>query len=116
MSILPKNIKMTWHAQQRLKERQPEGVFYNTRNLMRSSCRWYGKDDLKQDSSLNLHAMYVCRKSNQMGYLTDGNVEIVYNKGTGVAITVLEFKEKFKPLSQYIKPSVLNKLNKKEGK
>lgn len=109
MAKLPKEIKLTRHAQQRLKERKNSNI-YNTKNLMRSSCRWYGKDDLIPESALYLHCLYVCRKSNQMGYITDGELEVVYNKGTGVAITVMEVKEKFLPVTQYIKPEYLKQI------
>ena len=46
MAKLPKDIKLTRHAQQRLAERNTLNNIYNTKNLMRSSCKWYGKDDL----------------------------------------------------------------------
>lgn len=116
MAKLPKEIKLTRHAQQRLKERKNSNI-YNTKNLMRSSCKWYGKDDLIPESALYLHCLYVCRKSNQMGYITDGELEVVYNKGTGVAITVMEVKEKFLPVTQYIKPEYLKQIEiKKERK
>ena len=116
MAKLPKEIKLTRHAQQRLKERKNSNI-YNTKNLMRSSCRWYGKDDLIPESALYLHCLYVCRKSNQMGYITDGELEVIYNKGTGVAITVMEVKEKFLPITQYIKPEYLKQIEvKKERK
>lgn len=113
MAKLPKEIKLTRHAQQRLEERKSSNI-YNTKNLMRSSCRWYGKDDLIKDSKLYLHCLYVCRKSNQMGYITDGSVEVIYNKGTGVAITVMEVKEKFLPITQYIKPERLQEIERKK--
>ena len=63
------------------------------------------------------HCCYTTRKSNQMGYITDGTIEVVYNKNTQIAITVLEVKDKFKPISQYIKPDVLKQIEiKKENK
>ena len=37
----------------------------------------HGKDDLIPESALYLHCLYVCRKSNQMGYITDGELEVV---------------------------------------
>lgn len=116
MSKLPKDIKLTKHAQMRLKERKNEFTYYNTKNLMRSPCKWYGKDDLIKNSKLYLHCLYVCRKSNQMGYITNGEIEVVYNKGTGVAITVMEVKEKFLPVTQYIKPEILKEIEKKKEK
>lgn len=116
MAKLPKDIKLTRHAQQRLAERNTLNNIYNTKNLMRSSCKWYGKDDLIPESALYLHCLYVCRKSKQMGYITDGNVEVVYNKGTGVAITVMEVKEKFLPITQYIKPEYLKQIELKKEK
>ena len=116
MAKLPKEIKLTRHAQQRLLERKTVDNMYNTKNLMRSSCKWYGKDDLIPDSALYLHCLYVCRKSKQMGYITDGRIEVVYNKNTGVAITVMEVKEKFLPITQYIKVSCLDKIKEKKEK
>lgn len=116
MAKLPKDIKLTRHAQQRLVERNTSNNIYNTKNLMRSSCKWYGKDDLIPESALYLHCLYVCRKSKQMGYITDGNIEVVYNKGTGVAITVMEVKEKFLPITQYIKPEYLKQIKEKKEK
>ena len=117
MSILPKEIKLTLHAQQRLEERKGSEK-YNTKNLMKSSCKWYGKDDLIKESSLYIHCMYVCRKAkNKMGYLTDGNIEVLYDKNAKVAITILEVKDKFKPITQYIKPKYLKEIElKKERK
>ena len=117
MSILPKEIKLTLHAQQRLEERKGSEK-YNTKNLMKSSCKWYGKDDLIKESSLYIHCMYVCRKAkNKMGYLTDGNIEVLYDKNAKVAITILEVKDKFKPITQYIKPEYLKEIElKKERK
>jgi ribosomal protein L37AE/L43A len=115
MAKLPKEIKLTKHAQQRLRERR-NSIIYNTKNLMRSSCKWYGKDDLIPESGLYLHCLYVCRKSNQMGYITDGNIEVIYNKGTGVAITIMEVKEKFLPITQYIKPEYLKQIEIKKEK
>jgi ribosomal protein L37AE/L43A len=104
---LPSEIKMTWHAQQRLEERNKTYNYYDTKNLMKSSRRWYGKDDLIHDCALYRHCCYTCRKSNQLGYITDGTIEVIYNKNTHVAVTVLEVKDKFKPVEQYIKPEVL---------
>lgn len=113
MAKLPKEIKLTLHAQQRLKERSNSSI-YNVKNLMRSSCKWYNKDDLIPQSQLYMHCLYVCRKSNQMGYLTDGVIEVIYNKGTGVAITIMEVKEKFLPITQYIKPEILKENERKK--
>lgn len=116
MSILPKEIKLTLHAQQRLAERKGSEK-YNTKNLMKSSCRWYGKDDLIPESSLYIHCMYVCRKAkDKMGYLTDGNIEVLYDKNAKVAITILEVKDKFKPITQYIKPEYLKQIELKKEK
>ena len=84
--------------------------YYDTKNLMKSSRRWYWKDDLIHDCALYRHCCYTCRKSNQMGYITDGNIEVIYNKNTNTAITVLEVKDKFKPVEQYIKPEVLKQI------
>lgn len=116
MAKLPREIKLTRHAQIRLEERKNSSIDYNTKNLMKSPCKWYGKDDLIINSNLYLHCLYVCRKSNQMGYITDGNIEVVYNRNTGVAITVMEVKEKFLPITQYIKPEYLKQIELKKEK
>lgn len=84
---------------------------------MRSSVRWYTKDDLIHDCALYRHCCYTTRKSNQIGYMTDGNIEVIYNKETKTAITVLVVKDKFKPITQYIKPEVLKQIEiKKENR
>ena len=114
MGKLPSEIKMTWHAQQRLEERNIADNYYDTKNLMKSSRKWYGKDDLIHDCALYRHCCYTCRKSNQIGYITDGNIEVIYNKNTKTAITVLEVKEKFKPIENYIKPEILEKIKRKK--
>lgn len=101
---LPNEIKLSDHARYRLINRKSDNRQYNMKNLMRSSIKWYVKDDLVVNSALYKHCCYVTRKSRQMAYITDGDIEIIYNKGTKVAITVLEVKEKFKPISQFIKP------------
>lgn len=104
---LPKDMKLSPHARQRLLERKDVDMKYNTSNIMRSSVKWYGKDDLIYDCALYRHCCYTTRKSNQIGYITDGDIEVIYNKGTHVAITVLEVKDKFKPITQFIKPDLL---------
>ena len=115
--ILPMEIRLTDHAKQRLLERKDPNQIYNVKNLMRSSVKWYGKDDLIQDSALYRHCCYVCRKTKQIAYLTDGDIEVIYNKETKIAITILEVKDKFKPITQYIKPSVLKEIEiKKENR
>ena len=116
MSKLPSEIKLTLHARERLEERNTIHNYYDTKNLMKSSCKWYGKNDLIPDCALYRHCCYVTRKSNQMGYITDGNIEVIYNKETGVAITILEIKEKFLPITQYLKPSSMKQKIKKEDK
>lgn len=113
VSKLPKEIKLTRHAQLRLEERKSSNI-YNTKNLMRSSCKWYGKKDLIHNSKLYLHCLYVCRKSKQLDYITDGNIEVIYNKGTNVAITIMEVKEKFLPITKYIKPEILKEIEKRK--
>lgn len=117
MALLPKEIKLTLHAQQRLLERKGSEK-YDTKNLMRSSVKWYGKDDLIPESNLYIHCLYVCRKAkNKMGYITDGNIEVLYDKNAKVAITILEVKDKFKPITQYIKPEYLKEIeSRKERK
>ena len=117
MGKLPLDMKMTPHAQQRLAERKDELMKYNTKNLMRSSVKWWGKDDLIFDQALYRHACYTTRKSSQLAYITDGDIEVIYNRNTKTAITVLEVKEKFKPITQFIKPERLKQVElKKERK
>lgn len=107
MSKLPMEIKLTNHAKARLLERKSSENIYNTKNLMQSSVEWYGKDDLIKDEALYRHCCYTTRKSNQMEYITDGNIEVIYNKETKTAITILVVKDKFKPITRYIKPEIL---------
>lgn len=114
MSKLPKEIKLTIHAQKRLEERKDPKNHYNTKNLMKSPCKWYRKDDFIKNSKLYLHCLYVCRKSKQLNYITDGNIEVIYNMNTGVAVTVMEVKEKFLPITQYIKPEILKQIERKK--
>lgn len=117
MGKLPSEMRLTDHAKMRLLERKVNESIYNTKNLMRSSVKWYGKDDLIKDDALYRHCCYTTRKSNQMGYITDGNIEVIYNKETKTAITVLAVKDKFKPITQYIKPEVLKQIEiKKENR
>lgn len=113
---LPTEIKLTRHAKQRLEERKNPNDYYNTKNLMKSSCKWYGKDDLIQNSQLYIHCLYVCRKAkNKMSYITDGNIEVLYDKKAKVAITIMEVKEKFLPITQYIKPEILEQNKRKKN-
>lgn len=111
---LPKDIKLSPHARIRLEERKDIDMKYNNQNIVRSSIKWYGKDDLIHDCALYRHCCYTTRKSNQIGYMTDGDIEIIYNKNTHVAITVLEVKEKFKPITQFIKPEILKQAEAKK--
>lgn len=114
---LPKELKLSPHAKQRLEERKDDNMKYNIQNIMRSSVKWYNKDDLIYDCALYRHCCYTIRKSNQLSYITDGDIEIIYNKNTHVVVTVLEVKEKFKPIIQFIKPTLLEKIKtKKENK
>ena len=118
MANLPKDLKLTLHAQERLEQRKDNIYIYNTKNLMRSNCKWFNLDDLIPQSKLYLHARYTCRKSkNELRYLTNGEIEIIYNKKTGIGVTVLEVKDKFKPIQQYLKPTVLEMIElRKENK
>lgn len=110
MSNLPGILRLSPHAKQRLEERKDPDTYYDTKNLMRSTCKWYGKDDLIPDSNLYVHCLYVCRKArNKMGYITNGHVEVLYDKNTDTAITVMEVKEKFLPITQYIKGATLKR-------
>lgn len=106
---LPKELKLSPHAKERLMERKDADVKYNIRNLMRSSIKWYNKDDLIFDSALYRHCCYTTRQSKQVGYITDGIIEVIYDKSTHVVITILAVKDKFKPITQYIKPDRINK-------
>jgi hypothetical protein len=109
MSNLPKSVKLSPHAKARLEERKNIDIKYNTQNIIRSSVKWYNKDDLIEDCALYRHCLYTTRKSNQIAYITDGDIEVIYSKNTHVAITVLEVKDKFKPITQFIKPTLLKK-------
>ncbi len=114
---IPSEVKLTYHARQRLDERKEENSYYNTRNLIKSSCKWYNRDDFIKNSNLYLHSLYVCRKSHQIGYITDGRIEVVYNKNSKIAITILKLDEKFLPITKFIKPEILEKVKiKKEQK
>lgn len=115
MAKLPKELKLTSHARQRLIERRNSNV-YNSKNLMKSACKWYGKDDLSPDSALYAHCLYVCRKSKQLCYLTDGVLEVIYNRSTKEVLTIMEVKEKFLPITQHIKPSYLKQIKVKKEK
>lgn len=118
MGKLPSEIKLSPHARQRLEERKDANSIYNIKNIMRSSVKWYGKDDLIHDCALYRHCCYTTRKSKNVTYITDGNIEVIYDKNTKVGITVLEVKDKFKPITQYIKPEVLkqNEIKKENRK
>lgn len=117
MNNIPKELKLSPHAKERLEERKDINTKYNIQNIMRSSVKWYNKDDLIHDCALYRHCCYTTRKSNQIAYITDGDIEVIYNKNTHVVITVLEVKEKFKPITQFIKPELLIKNEiKKENK
>ena len=103
MTELPSEIRLTYHAIDRLRERSNTNN-YNIQNLMKSQCTWYTKDDFIPQSKLYLRSCYVCRKDKEnMRYLTDGNIEVLYNAKTGVAITVMELNDKFKPIGQFMK-------------
>lgn len=118
MGKLPSEIKLSPHARQRLEERKDDNSIYNMKNIMKSSIKWYGKDDLIHDCALYRHCCYTTRKSKNIAYITDGNIEVIYDKNTKVGITVLEVKDKFKPITQYIKPEVLkqNEIKKENRK
>lgn len=107
MSKLPKFIKLSPHARQRLYERKDADARYDMANIIRSSVKWYGKDHIINDCALYRHCCYTTRKSSQIGYITDGDIEVIYNKNSHIAITILEVKDKFKPITQFIKPEVL---------
>ena len=107
MKNKPSKITLSPHAKQRIEERNEAGRTYNTKNLMNSCCKWYVKDDFIPNSSLFKRSLYVCRKSNNMRYMTDGYLEVLYDKNAKVAITIMNVKEKFMPITQFIKPERL---------
>ena len=75
METLPKTLKLTKHAQERLEERNNSNAIYNVEDLMKSPCKWYTKDDMVENSALYVHSIYVCRKAKEkMGYLTNGKI------------------------------------------
>lgn len=103
MEKLPSEIKLTYHAIDRLKERNDTNN-YDIQNLMNSSCKWYTTDDFIPQSALYLRSLYVTRKDrNKMGYITDGNIEVLYDKGVGVAITIMALNDRFKPITNFMK-------------
>lgn len=114
MSNLPSKIKFTNHARIRLGERNDSDIRYNTKNLILSSSKWYTIDDIIQNSDLYMHCKYTCRRSNQIAYLTDGKIEVIYDKKSNEAITVLKLPDKFKPVTRFIKPEVLAKIKRKK--
>ena len=117
MGRLPNEIKLSGHAKKRLEERREEGNVYNVRNIMRSPVKWYTKEDLIHDCALYRHSCYTTRQSKDLMYITDGSIEVIYDKNTKVGVTVLSVKDTFKPITQYIKPEILNKIKeKKENK
>ena len=96
-------IKLTRHALKRLQERKHKR--YNIYDLIHTNnSEWYKKEDLIHDCALYRHSCYTTRKSPQMAYLTDGDIEVIYNNETGTVITILEVKDKFKPITQFIRP------------
>lgn len=117
MGRLPNEIKLSDHAKRRLEERKEKGTIYNVRNIMRSPVKWYSKEDLIYDCPLYRHSCYTTRQSKDLMYITDGSIEVIYDKNTKVGVTVLPVKDTFKPITQYIKPELLNKIQeKKENK
>lgn len=117
MGRLPNEIKLSDHAKRRLEERREKGTIYNVRNIMRSPVKWYSKEDLIYDCPLYRHSCYTTRQSKDLMYITDGSIEVIYDKNTKVGVTVLPVKDTFKPITQYIKPELLNKIQeKKENK
>ena len=101
-------LTLTRHAKQRLEERKEQGLYYDTKNLMKSPRKWYGIDDLISESKLYVHGLYVCRKAkDKMNYMTDVKDEVLFDRNAQVAITVMEVKEKFLPITQYLKPEAI---------
>lgn len=112
--MLPITMKLTEHARQRLLQRKSSYDYYNLDDLMKSGCRWYTKEDFIQNSGLYCHCSYVCRKAHKMKYITDGKIEVIYDSNTEVALTVMEVKEKFLPITKFLRPELLQE-NKEKG-
>lgn len=102
MSSIPKKIKLSKHAKIRLDERKEYINLYFRGHLMDSPCIWYEKEEFIIDSDYYRHCEYICRKSSELSCMTDGRIEIIYNKKTNVVITVLKMKKKFLPFQQYL--------------
>lgn len=111
MNDIPKKIKMSLHAKKRLEERKQFNNLYRKKHLIDSPCIWYKKEDFIKDSAYYRHCSYICRKSYNLSCITDGRIEVIFNKDTKVIITILKVKEKFLPITQYLINNKVEKYN-----
>lgn len=111
MNNIPRRIKLSLHAKQRLEERKKLNNLYRKKHLIDSPVIWYHKEEFIVDSAYYRHCCYICRKSKDLSCMTDGRIEIIYNKNTKVVITILRVKEKFLPITQYLIDNKVEKYN-----
>ena len=69
------------------------------------------KEDFIVDSAYYRHCCYICRKSKDLSCITDGRIEIIFNKNTKVVVTILRVKEKFLPITQFLIENKTEKYN-----
>lgn len=115
MEKLPSEIKLSKHARKRIEERNQTGYKYNTKNLMKSGCKWYGKDDFIVNSPFYLRYIKLCGSSNNRRYITDGNIEVLYNASSNIVITILNVDKIFLPVDKYIRPEILERMMMKKA-
>ena len=111
MDNIPKKVKMSRHAKLRLEERKQIENLYRKKHIIDSPCIWYKKEDFIVDSAYYRHCCYICRKSKDLSCITDGRIEIIFNKNTKVVVTILRVKEKFLPITQFLIENKTEKYN-----
>lgn len=111
MNNIPKKLKLSPHASLRLEERKEFNNLYLKKHLIDSHCIWYNKEDFIYDSAYYRHCCYICRKSKDLSCITDGRIEVIYNKKNNVVVTILKIKEKFLPVTQYLIDYKVEKYN-----
>lgn len=111
MKDIPKKVKMTKHAKLRLEERKQLENLYRKRHIIDSPCIWYGIEDFIVDCAYYRHCKYICRKSKDISCMTDGRIEIIFNRNTKAVITILKVKDKFKPITKYLIEHKVEKYN-----
>ena len=111
MNNIPKKLKLSLHAGSRLEERKEFNNLYLKKHISDSHCTWYNKNEFIRDSAYYRHCCYICRKSKDFSCMTDGRIEVIYNKNTNVVITILKVKEKFLPVTQYLIDYKVEKYN-----